>query len=594
MAVDKKTLLREALKQVQAGKIDKAVETYKAIVKIDPRDAAVHNTLGDLLAKMGKKKEAIAEFLEVAAMYEKDGFAARAIAMCQKAINLDPEMIAVRIKLGDLNASLKLPAEGRAHYMQAADLLRKEGRSRQRARNLPQDRQPRPRQPAGAGETRRHVREAEIPRQGGRGVRPRRPGLRRQEGDGHRRAALRPGLQDFPGQQRGAAAAGRFLRPAPGLVGRGRPAGNAGREGLARHRPAGALRRGAHPRQPPAGRREGARGRPGARAELGVGQPRARPGLPQGRRHREGERGAQPLRERAPGREPARTGRVAAARDGGGRPRRRQDLPARPGGRPEARRQGGDREGLPQARRGLREEEPRPQRHGGARKISRDQPGRRGGDPASGAAAGPDAGAEGRGAPAAAPPSATAEGRGAATASGGRGRRRDQPGGGLPRPRRRSRGRRGVADRDRGRGRGRGARAPELASVAQALASVRQGAPGKASEFLEEHLGRNPDDVEAWQALIEARRHLGEQPRRSGRPPSPGQPASPRRAVRGGPCRLQGGARRGSAQRGSGARARRPHRRGGCRRRAAARRAAGRVRRGDQPSIFSTRRSGRR
>ena len=271
MAVDKKTLLRTALKQVQTGKIDKAVETYKSIIKIDPRDASVHNTLGDLCIKQGKKKEAIAEYLEVAELYEKDGFALRAIAICQKVINLDPEMIAVRIKLGDLYSSQKLPAEGRAQYMQVANHYDKKGEVAKRARHLPQDRRPRPEQPVGAREARRHVREAEVPREGRRGVRPRRPGLQRQEGDGRRHPALCPGLQALPGEHRGEAATGRFLRPAAGLVGRGRSSGNAGCQGLARHRSAGALRRGAHPRQPPPGCRESAHRGPGARAELAAG-----------------------------------------------------------------------------------------------------------------------------------------------------------------------------------------------------------------------------------------------------------------------------------------------------------------------------------
>ena len=42
-------------------------------------------------------------------------------------INLDPELIAVRIKLGDLYASQKLPAEGRAQYLQVANYYDKKG-----------------------------------------------------------------------------------------------------------------------------------------------------------------------------------------------------------------------------------------------------------------------------------------------------------------------------------------------------------------------------------------------------------------------------------------------------------------------------------
>jgi tetratricopeptide (TPR) repeat protein len=121
MAADKKTLLREALKQVQAGKIDKAVETYKAAVKLDPRDATVHNLLGDLYVKRGKKKDATAEYLEASALYEKDGFALRSIAICQKVINLDPGQMAVRLKLADLYAGQKLMAEARTQYLQVAE-----------------------------------------------------------------------------------------------------------------------------------------------------------------------------------------------------------------------------------------------------------------------------------------------------------------------------------------------------------------------------------------------------------------------------------------------------------------------------------------
>jgi tetratricopeptide (TPR) repeat protein len=127
MAADKKTLLREALKQVQAGKIDKAVETYKAAVKLDPRDATVHNLLGDLYVRRGKKKDATAEYLEASALYEKDGFALRSIAICQKVINLDPGQMAVRLKLADLYAGQKLTAEARAQYLQVAEFHDRKG-----------------------------------------------------------------------------------------------------------------------------------------------------------------------------------------------------------------------------------------------------------------------------------------------------------------------------------------------------------------------------------------------------------------------------------------------------------------------------------
>jgi tetratricopeptide (TPR) repeat protein len=52
----------------------------------------------------------------------------------------------------------------------------------------------------------------------------------------------------------------------------------------------------------------------------------------------------------------------------------------------------------------------------------------------------------------------------------------------------------------------------EPQSVADALALVKQGAAGRAEEYLEERLGQNPGDLEAWSALVEARRNLGDRP----------------------------------------------------------------------------------
>jgi tetratricopeptide (TPR) repeat protein len=127
MADDKRTLLREALRLAQSGKLDKAVEHYRAAVKLDPRDASIHNTLGDLYVRQGRRKEAVEEYLEASALYEKDGFGQRSIAVCQKVVNLDPQHWAVRLRLADLYAAQKLPAEARAQYLLVADHHDKRG-----------------------------------------------------------------------------------------------------------------------------------------------------------------------------------------------------------------------------------------------------------------------------------------------------------------------------------------------------------------------------------------------------------------------------------------------------------------------------------
>ena len=63
-----------------------------------PRTPPSATRSGTCYARQGKKKDAIAEYLEASDLYEKDGFGPRAIAISQKIDNLDPEQWGVRLK----------------------------------------------------------------------------------------------------------------------------------------------------------------------------------------------------------------------------------------------------------------------------------------------------------------------------------------------------------------------------------------------------------------------------------------------------------------------------------------------------------------
>ena len=125
MAPDKKTYLRDATKMVQKGQLDKAIAAYKSVLKIDPNDVKVHNALGDLFIRRNMKREGINEYVWVADYYEKDGFHLRSIAMCQKILNLDKEMVTIQLKLGDLYAQQKLLVEAKRQYLKVADFYEK-------------------------------------------------------------------------------------------------------------------------------------------------------------------------------------------------------------------------------------------------------------------------------------------------------------------------------------------------------------------------------------------------------------------------------------------------------------------------------------
>ncbi len=75
MAGDTKTrLLREAEKYVLQGKISQAIGEYLKIVKNDPDDVLILNTVGDLYLRQGKTGEANKLFYQVAENYVRNNF----------------------------------------------------------------------------------------------------------------------------------------------------------------------------------------------------------------------------------------------------------------------------------------------------------------------------------------------------------------------------------------------------------------------------------------------------------------------------------------------------------------------------------------
>lgn len=77
MAIDRIKVRKEAEKHQAAGRIDKALDSYRMLVDDDPKNLALQNTYGDLLAQGGRGQEAVEVFRRLAIAYERDGFAPR-------------------------------------------------------------------------------------------------------------------------------------------------------------------------------------------------------------------------------------------------------------------------------------------------------------------------------------------------------------------------------------------------------------------------------------------------------------------------------------------------------------------------------------
>jgi len=129
MAFDKAKAIRAAEKHIAQGKIPAAIGEYRRIAQEDESDFAALNTLGDLYARTGKKKEATECFTSVAEHYRTQGFALKAIAMYKKVLRLEPSALEVSAKLAALYEGQGLAVEARAQYQLIVDAYTRAGRT---------------------------------------------------------------------------------------------------------------------------------------------------------------------------------------------------------------------------------------------------------------------------------------------------------------------------------------------------------------------------------------------------------------------------------------------------------------------------------
>jgi tetratricopeptide (TPR) repeat protein len=131
---NKAKVLAQAEKFVQQGKLPNAIAEYEKIVKEDPKDITVLNTIGDLNARVGNNDEAMYYFKKVGDMYAQNGFAVKAIAIYKKLTKIGPYNAEHTTKLAELYGQQGLFNDARTHYMQVADQLLKSGDNQQAAR----------------------------------------------------------------------------------------------------------------------------------------------------------------------------------------------------------------------------------------------------------------------------------------------------------------------------------------------------------------------------------------------------------------------------------------------------------------------------
>lgn len=130
---NKQKALNAAEKFVQQGKLQNAIAEYEKVLKADPKDLTVMNTVGDLYSRLGQSEQAVECFKSVGDAYASQGFTVKAIAMYKKLSKLKPSLDSV-LRLAELYTQQGLFNDARAQYRQVAEEFLRTGELEQAAR----------------------------------------------------------------------------------------------------------------------------------------------------------------------------------------------------------------------------------------------------------------------------------------------------------------------------------------------------------------------------------------------------------------------------------------------------------------------------
>ena len=130
---NKQKVLSAAEKHVQQGKLPNAITEYEKVLKADPKDLTVMNTVGDLYARLGQNDKAVDCFKNVGDAYAGQGFTVKAIAMYKKLAKIRPSLEG-SLRLAELYTQQGLFNDSRAQYLQVAEEFLRSGELEQAVR----------------------------------------------------------------------------------------------------------------------------------------------------------------------------------------------------------------------------------------------------------------------------------------------------------------------------------------------------------------------------------------------------------------------------------------------------------------------------
>ena len=127
LAISKRKALETAQKYVQKGAFDKALKEYLKHLKAEPDDTNARLKLGDLHLKRGDPAAAIEAYGQVALLFSKGGFDAKAVAIYKQVLRIDPEHLDAHVKLGDHFQRMSLNKDALREFQESVKICQERG-----------------------------------------------------------------------------------------------------------------------------------------------------------------------------------------------------------------------------------------------------------------------------------------------------------------------------------------------------------------------------------------------------------------------------------------------------------------------------------
>jgi len=105
----------------EQGNYEEAAAAFQEVVNIDPENWDVVAKLAELFARMGKNKEAAAQYFAVAKSYQEIRLFKKALVLFQKVVEMEPSNVDARLSLGDLLAREGQELEARKEFQAVAE-----------------------------------------------------------------------------------------------------------------------------------------------------------------------------------------------------------------------------------------------------------------------------------------------------------------------------------------------------------------------------------------------------------------------------------------------------------------------------------------